>query len=77
MKTITKEELLKKYPIDSACRVWYNGQKEFIKYSDMKHINWKNVVKITVLLPNNTRYVVFDKKDGECHSRDGTSYLIK
>jgi len=73
MKSITKEELLKKFKGSFACRVLYKGKKVFVEYADNKHVDWKKAHRITV---------IFDKPklhfDGrESHKRDGATYLLK
>lgn len=33
---ISKEQILKKYSLDTACRVWYKNQKGYINYRVVK-----------------------------------------
>lgn len=74
MKTLSKDEILKKFPIDSPCRVWYKNQDNPVEYSSLKNIRWKQAIKITVKFSKPK--VLFDKKYGENVSRDGVSFLI-
>ena len=73
MKESTKENLIKKFGNHFACRVWYKGSSDWVTYEDCKHVNWKNVLKITVIFSKIKKY----SKNGECLKRDGASYLIK
>jgi len=69
---ITKEELFKKYKNDFACRVFYKGKKDYVSYSNTKHVDWKKVHRITVVFDSPKYH--HDGRDG--HKRDGATYLL-
>jgi hypothetical protein len=75
MKTLTKEDIFKSFGNDFACRVWYKGKKDYIKYDSPTHINWKNVTKITIIY--STKKVCFDSDASEHVTRDGASFIVK
>lgn len=73
MKTIKKDDLIKRYGIDSPCQVKYVNNTQTINYSSLQHVNWNNVVKITVMFKKPKTH--FDKR-GDGVSRLGSAYKI-
>jgi hypothetical protein len=74
MNRISKDALIKKFPYDFACRVWYKGQKDYISYSSHKNVNWKKVHRITVIFPEAKKKYV---GNGDYGTRDGATYLLE
>lgn len=72
MKYLSKEEIVTRFK-DKKVRVFYKGKKRYIEYGNTKHINWKNVVKITIIFDKSKVYTY----NGEQVTRDGVSYLLR
>jgi hypothetical protein len=72
---ISKDKILKKYSLDTACRVWYKNQKGYIDYKDLRHVNWKLAVKITLLFDKPKFIRGVDNGDGG--TRDGISFILE
>ena len=72
MTKTTSDKLIRKYGLDSKCRVWYHNQKGFVAYDSMRNVNWKECVRITVLFDAPKIYY----KNGEACKRDGAAYTL-
>lgn len=72
---ISKDKILKKYSLDTRCRVWYKGSKDYITYKDLRHVNWKQVTRITLLFDKPKFIRNVDNGDGG--ARDGISFILE
>jgi len=75
MKALSKAEILNQYHVDSECDVTYKTDdgSHSVHYMNLKHINWKNAIKITVFFKTPKSY----NSKGDIHTRKGAAYLIK
>ena len=71
---ISKDQILKKYSLDTACRVWYKNEKDYISYKDLRHVNWKQVTRITLLFDKPKFIRGVDGGDGG--TRDGKTFIL-
>lgn len=71
---ISKDKILKKYSLDTACRVWYRYKTSYISYKDLRHVNWKQATRITLLFDKPKFIRNVDNGDGG--TRDGVSFIL-
>jgi len=72
-KHATPEEIRNRHPVNSKCRVAYRGRPEPVSYDTLRHVNWNQAVRITILFDKPKQYVSV-KGDG-C-ARDGVAYRL-
>ena len=74
MNYITKTSALSRFA-NNKCKCYYKNQKEPIEYTSPKHINWKNLNKITFIFESTK--TLYRSEYGDVITRDGTSFLFK
>lgn len=78
MRITTKDEILKKFPLDSVCQVWYRNldghMAHGVTYKDgFKNVKWKHVWRIKIFFKESKKY---RDKHGESIKRDSVVYFL-
>lgn len=68
---LTQSEIIKRFDKDAECRISYKGQKKIIE-GRLYHVNWKNVVALTILFNKPHCYNI----NGNACDRDGVRVVV-